>query len=199
MQEETREYQKVISYLSRMIAGGELAIGSRLPTERSLAETLSIGRNSTREALRMLEHTGVIVCKRGSGNYLTGNVSRPITEMVHMMLLLGQTDRKEICSFRRNMEKAVCRAILDQGTFSRWKEQAAVLLQKAQEQQPLDRQIELDRQFHFGSLRNVGVVKSICKQVQTAAYQCSNHGISATGGFISHGYSFFRNRVSFVN
>lgn len=41
-----------------------------------------------------------------------------------------------------------------------------------------------------GSLRNVGVVKSICKQVQTAAYQCSNHGISATGGFISHGYSF---------
>ena len=51
----------------------------------------------------------------------------------------------------------------------------------------------------IGSLRNVGVVKSICKQVQTAAYQCSNHGISATGGFISHGYSFFRNRVSFVN
>ena len=51
----------------------------------------------------------------------------------------------------------------------------------------------------MGSLRNVGVVKSICKQVQTAAYQGSNHGISATGGFISHGYSFFRNRVSFVN
>ena len=74
MQEETREYQKVISYLSQMIAGGELAIGSRLPTERSLAETLSIGRNSTREALRMLEHTGVIVCKRippnhGNGTY----------------------------------------------------------------------------------------------------------------------------------
>ena len=40
MQEETREYQKVISYLSQMIASGELAIGSRLPTERSLAETL---------------------------------------------------------------------------------------------------------------------------------------------------------------
>ena len=55
MQEETREYQKVISYLSQMIASGELAIGSRLPTERSLAETLSIGRNSTREALRMLD------------------------------------------------------------------------------------------------------------------------------------------------
>lgn len=50
----------------------------------------------------------------------------------------------------------------------------------------------------IGSLRNVGVVKSICKQKQTAAYQSSNHGISATGGFTSHGYSC-RNRVSFVN
>lgn len=52
--------------------------------------------------------------------------------------------------------------------------------------------------FYKGSFANVGVVKSICKQVQTAAYQGSNHGISATGGFTSHGYSC-RNRVSFVN
>lgn len=52
--------------------------------------------------------------------------------------------------------------------------------------------------FKNGSFANVGVVKSICKQVQTAAYQGSNHGISATGGFTSHGYSC-RNRVSFVN
>lgn len=53
-------------------------------------------------------------------------------------------------------------------------------------------------EIYKGSLRNVGVVKSICKQKQTAAYQSSNHGISATGGFTSHGYSC-RNRVSFVN
>lgn len=149
MQEETREYQKVISYLSQMIASGELAIGSRLPTERSLAETLSIGRNSTREALRMLEHTGVIVCRRGSGNYLTGNVSRPITEMVHMMLLLGQTDRKRNLLVSAEYGKGSLSGDSGSGHLSRWKEQAAVLLRKAQEQQPLDRQIELDRQFHF--------------------------------------------------
>ena len=106
MQSETREYQKVIDYVSQMIADGQLKIGDRLPTERQIAETLSIGRNSTREALRMLEHIGMISCKRGSGNYLTDNVSRSVSEMVHMMLLLGQTDQAEICSFRRNMEKA---------------------------------------------------------------------------------------------
>ncbi|MFR4477515.1 MAG: hypothetical protein ACLT3Y_10105 [Ruminococcus callidus] len=47
----------------------------------------------------MLKHIGMISCKRGSGNYLTDNVSRSVSEMVHMMLLLGQTDQAEICSF----------------------------------------------------------------------------------------------------
>lgn len=149
MENETREYQKVISYLSEMIASGELTVGQRLPTERHIAETLSIGRNSTREAMRMLEHMGMIVCKHGSGNYLTGNVSRSVSEMIHMMLLLGQTNRYEICSFRRNMEKAVCRAILDARTFSRWEEKESAILQRAQKTQQLEEQIELDRKFHF--------------------------------------------------
>ncbi len=149
MENETREYQKVISYLSDMIASGELTVGQRLPTERHIAETLSIGRNSTREALRMLEHMGMIVCKRGSGNYLVGNVSRPVSEMIHMMLLLGQTNQWEICSFRRNMEKAVCRAILDAKTFSRWEEKGRMILHQAQAAQQLEEQIELDREFHF--------------------------------------------------
>lgn len=149
MQSETREYQKVIDYVSQMIADGQLKIGDRLPTERQIAETLSIGRNSTREALRMLEHVGMISCKRGSGNYLTDNVSRSVSEMVHMMLLLGQTDRAEICSFRRNMEKAVCRAILDGKTFSRWETQASEILHQASETQEREMQIELDRRFHY--------------------------------------------------
>ena len=51
--------------------------------------------------------------------------------------------------------------------------------------------IDRENEENSGSLQNVGVVKSICKQVQTAAYQGSNHGISVTGGFISHGYSIF--------
>ncbi len=149
MQSETREYQKVIDYVSQMIADGQLKIGDRLPTERQIAETLSIGRNSTREALRMLEHIGMISCKRGSGNYLTDNVSRSVSEMVHMMLLLGQTDQAEICSFRRNMEKAVCRAILDGKTFSRWETQVAEILHQACETQEREMQIELDRRFHY--------------------------------------------------
>lgn len=149
MKDEPREYQKVIAYLSDMIASGELTMGSRLPTERKIAETLSIGRNSTREALRMLENMGVIESRRGSGNYLVGKLSRAISDVVDMMLLLRQTDREEICSFRRNMEKAVCRTIVENHSFSNWRTHALDLLTASAQPGSFPEQVELDRQFHY--------------------------------------------------
>ena len=104
--EEGREYQKAIDYLCGLVKEGELKIGSKLPTERKLAETLSIGRNSTREALRILENMGMIVCRQGSGNYITGNMTQTISAVIEMMLLLKQVTREEVLTFRRDLEKA---------------------------------------------------------------------------------------------
>lgn len=50
----SQEYEKAIQYIYELMKSGELTIGSRLPTERALAETLGIGRNSTREALSIM-------------------------------------------------------------------------------------------------------------------------------------------------
>ena len=58
---------------------GELTIGSRLPTERALAETLGIGRNSTREALSIMHGMGLIERRQGSGNYISENVGQSIS------------------------------------------------------------------------------------------------------------------------
>ena len=51
-EQTTSEYEKAIQYIDQLILQGDLQIGSKLPTERSIAEELGIGRNSTREALR---------------------------------------------------------------------------------------------------------------------------------------------------
>ena len=44
------EYEKAIDYIFGMIQNGDLTVGSKLPTERAIAQELNIGRNSTREA-----------------------------------------------------------------------------------------------------------------------------------------------------
>ena len=143
-----REYQKAISYLQGLIERSEITIGARLPTERFIAQELVIGRNSAREALKRLENVGAIECRRGSGYYLVGDVSKPVKSMLDMMMLLKQTNQAEICSFRRNMEKALCTAIMENVNKDSWLEKAQKLLHGFTEL-PVEKQIEVDREFHY--------------------------------------------------
>lgn len=61
-----QEVAKVRTYLLRADAGEE----GRLPTERALVEALGVSRNTVRNALALLEASGQIVRKVGSGTYL---------------------------------------------------------------------------------------------------------------------------------
>jgi GntR family transcriptional repressor for pyruvate dehydrogenase complex len=69
-QHATSEYEKAIQYIYSLMQDGILQNGSKLPTERTIAETLGIGRNSTREALSILHGMGMIERVQGSGNYI---------------------------------------------------------------------------------------------------------------------------------
>ena len=109
---EEREYEKVFNLMSTLVEKGELAVGSRLPAERTIAQELSISRNSTREAIRMLENMGAVESRQGSGNYISGNMKQGISQMIRMMLLLNCVSKEDICAFRRSMEKAVCNAAM---------------------------------------------------------------------------------------
>lgn len=60
----------MIDYIKQEIRVGNLRIGSRLPSERALAEQLNVGRNSVREALRILEIMGTTVSTQGAGHFI---------------------------------------------------------------------------------------------------------------------------------
>jgi GntR family transcriptional repressor for pyruvate dehydrogenase complex len=52
------------------IRSGLFPPGSALPAERTLASQLQVSRGSLREALRVLEHAGVLDIRTGSGTYV---------------------------------------------------------------------------------------------------------------------------------
>jgi DNA-binding FadR family transcriptional regulator len=60
----------VIEYLEGAISDGELRPGGRLPTERSLAETLGVARTAVRRALSSMEQEGRIIRHVGRGTFL---------------------------------------------------------------------------------------------------------------------------------
>jgi GntR family transcriptional regulator, transcriptional repressor for pyruvate dehydrogenase complex len=62
-----RAHELVLERIERDLSAGTLAVGDRLPGERSLAEGLSVSRSSVREAIRVLEAMGVVRTAVGSG------------------------------------------------------------------------------------------------------------------------------------
>jgi DNA-binding FadR family transcriptional regulator len=69
--EARRLYRQVADQLRALIDSGEYAVGSRLPTERDLAEQLKVSRPTVREALIALEVEGRVRIRVGSGIYVS--------------------------------------------------------------------------------------------------------------------------------
>ncbi|WP_030669791.1 FadR/GntR family transcriptional regulator [Streptomyces sp. NRRL B-1347] len=60
----------VIAQMESLIADGEWPVGAKIPAEPQLVEQLSVGRNTVREAVRALVHTGMLEPRQGDGTYV---------------------------------------------------------------------------------------------------------------------------------
>jgi GntR family uxuAB operon transcriptional repressor len=67
---EKKQYQEIGDDLRNHIIQGLHPVGSRLPTERMIAEKYGVSRTIVREALLMLELQGVVDIRQGSGVYV---------------------------------------------------------------------------------------------------------------------------------
>lgn len=70
MEKSDKLYRRVTDGILQRLAQGEFPVGSRLPTERELAETYTISRTTVREAMVALEMMGVVEMRKGSGIYV---------------------------------------------------------------------------------------------------------------------------------
>ena len=71
------------------ILSGNLKPGDKLPTENELAESLGVGRNSVRKAIKMLSSFGVIEVKMGAGTYIAESMHGSILSLKSTRLFIG--------------------------------------------------------------------------------------------------------------
>ncbi|CAN5841120.1 GntR family transcriptional regulator [soil metagenome] len=81
-------YRRVARTLVERIGAGELAPGSRLPSERQLASEYKISRMTARAAMNLLAQRGYVERRNGSGTY----VANPKVEL-DLSIVAGFTDR----------------------------------------------------------------------------------------------------------
>lgn len=82
-------------------------------------ETLRISRNSVREALRILEHTGVLESRHGKGNFLVNRMGESLSSVFSMLVLMEESNYREVNQLRSVLEKQAyvqaCALISEEG------------------------------------------------------------------------------------
>ncbi|MFC5745014.1 FadR/GntR family transcriptional regulator [Actinomadura rugatobispora] len=97
--------EQVIDQLRGEIATGVWPVGAKIPPEPALAESLGVGRNTVREAVRALTHAGLLECRQGDGTYVraTSELSGAVRRRLQTAELV------EILEVRRGFEVEAAR------------------------------------------------------------------------------------------
>lgn len=90
---------QVIDQLRASVTAGEYPIGTKIPTEPTLAEALGVGRNTVREAVRALAHGGILEVRQGDGTYV-----RATSEVSGALRRLCGSELREVLQVRRCLE-----------------------------------------------------------------------------------------------
>ncbi|NDD63924.1 MAG: FadR family transcriptional regulator [Acidobacteria bacterium] len=96
--------EQVLRRIKELLISGELAAGSRLPSERILAERLEISRPSLRAALKALSVIGIIRSRPGSGTFIVDSIPAVFTEPIHFLTLINRTSTVELFEARAIIE-----------------------------------------------------------------------------------------------
>ncbi|OAB40335.1 FadR/GntR family transcriptional regulator [Paenibacillus antarcticus] len=63
--------EQVILQIESLIESGEWEVGKKIPAEPILVVELNVSRNTLREGIRALCHTGVLMTRQGDGTYVS--------------------------------------------------------------------------------------------------------------------------------
>lgn len=100
----TSVYEKVIAELKKGIMQGELKPGDKLPSERILSGMLGVSRTSLREALKLLEVSGVVSIKHGQGAYITNNDPDEYMKKFISYIFVDEKKIEELFQIRKLIE-----------------------------------------------------------------------------------------------
>ncbi|WP_030163381.1 FadR/GntR family transcriptional regulator [Spirillospora albida] len=138
---------QVIDQLRGEIAAGVWPLGAKIPPEPALAESLGVGRNTVREAVRALTHSGLLDCRQGDGTYVraTSELSGAVRRRLETAELI------EILEVRRGMEVEAARLAAARRTEADLTAIAAAQAERARAFAALDHAgfIEADLAFHM--------------------------------------------------
>ncbi|MFJ3905116.1 FadR/GntR family transcriptional regulator [Streptomyces sp. NPDC090025] len=131
----------VVEQLRAQLADGEWAVGDRIPTEHELAQQLGVGRNTVREAVRVLVHSGLLESRQGNGTFV-----RSTADPAAVLQGVRHAGARDVLELRAALEAEAARlAAVRRDTHDLLRLRAALATLREEG----DRAADADLAFHF--------------------------------------------------
>jgi GntR family transcriptional repressor for pyruvate dehydrogenase complex len=106
----------IAQQIKKTILTGVMAPGERLPSERELVERFEASRNSVREALKILEVSGLLEIRRGSGVFVADAASRSVSDSFSSILKMRNVSINDLTQARIVLEPGTARLACENAT-----------------------------------------------------------------------------------
>ena len=100
---------EVAKALLEAVFSGQIKPGTRMPSERQLAESFGVGRFVVREALKSLGLMGLLEVRQGDGTYVRPPDSSLLPRVVEWGLLVGESRTNDLVETRQHLEPITAR------------------------------------------------------------------------------------------
>lgn len=105
----TELVNRLTVFFADKIVIGELRKGSRIPSDRELAQTMGVGRSAVREALKVLSVLGMIDIRPGQGTFISQKESNFFAVPLSWSLFLSKPQVEDILEVRNLIEIGAAR------------------------------------------------------------------------------------------
>ncbi len=158
-----------IDQLRATVESGEWPVGERIPNESRLSELLGVGRNTVREAVRVLVHAGLLETLQGDGTYVRARLDPAET-----MRRIERSALRDQLEMRITLEAEAARLAALRRDQDDLDELRAALAARAAAGDDIDERIAQDERFH------VAIAEASHNHALMAMYAYFRSAVSAT-------------------
>lgn len=154
--------ERIVDQITNAIINGELKPGDKIPTEPELCDTFGVGRNSVREAIKILEAYGVLEIRRAEGTFIRQDYNYKMLYPILYGIILQKDSKGQIVNLRKVIDIGILQVAMKSMTEEELHGLQDVLAEMEEEllkEQPSSSVLfDIDVKFHsviVGVLQNV--------------------------------------------
>jgi GntR family transcriptional repressor for pyruvate dehydrogenase complex len=145
---KTKIFEEVAQRIERQILR-KLHSGDKLPSERELAELMSVSRSSVRDAIRGLELRGVVRPRQGAGTIVCQPSTEPLPGPLANALKRRKERVSELLDFRKMLEPPLAARAAVHASPDELSEMEEVLRRQEKKLVQGDSGVAEDAEFHY--------------------------------------------------